>query len=237
MTQTETKETISQRFRRNFFYGLIVILPIVATFWLVNTLIQVLSKPLNSFLSGTIEPFSQIDVPILASFLITACLITFIGFLARNIIGRAILSFFEGLMIRIPIISIVYKSIKQIITAFTFQNKGMLCAVLVEYPRKGIWALGFMTKEDASGLYDEDGNDVGEGKSTIFLPTTPNPTSGYYVYVDTKDIIKLSMSVENSIKVLMSAGVVSPEEIKKLTKTSKKTVKKPSDKKSKTSSK
>tara|TARA_Y100001970_G_scaffold274093_1_gene373302 strand:- start:229 stop:849 length:621 start_codon:yes stop_codon:yes gene_type:complete len=199
---SETKESISQRFRRNFLYGLIVILPVAVTFWLLKLLINLFSGPFSSLFGD--------QVPEVVFFIVGIILIALVGFIARNIIGRYLLKIIEGIMTRIPIIKTIYGSVKQIVTAFSFQNKGLLSAVLVEYPRKGIWALGFLTQENVVGLLDDKGTDLGENKVAVFVPTTPNPTSGYYVYFDEKDVKKLAMSVEDSVKVLMSAGVVNP---------------------------
>jgi len=188
--------------KRDFLYGLIVILPILATVWIVKVTINLISGPINSL-------FGQ-KAPLLVSFLLTIAIILLVGIAARNIIGKAILTFIEKLFKRIPIINMIYRSTKQIVNAFSFSNKNLLSAVLVEYPRKGILALGFITKETVSGIQDKNGKEICEGKVALFMPTTPNPTSGYFIYVDRKEIIELSLSIEDSIKVLMSAGVVSP---------------------------
>jgi uncharacterized membrane protein len=109
----------------------------------------------------------------------------------------------------------VYRSTKQIINAFSFnKNKSLMRSVLVEYPRKGMWAIGFVTLDEVKGLTTADGQDIGAGKIAVFLPTTPNPTSGYFVYVDKSEVLEIDLTVEESIKVLMSAGVVSPEGLK-----------------------
>ena len=188
--------------KRDFLYGLMVIIPIVATIWLVLFLIDIISGPLD-FMFGS-------RLPVFITFLISLLLISVIGVTARNILGRSVLKFFESLMVRIPIISVIYKSTKQIVNAFSFNNKSLMSAVLIEYPRKGIWALAFVTKEEVNGLYDINGNDLGKDKCALFVPTTPNPTSGYFIYVNKKDTIPLALSIEESVKVLMSAGVVNP---------------------------
>ena len=200
------ENTLYTKFRTNFLSGLFFVLPLVATIWIVSFLIDLISGPLSLLLGQRI--------PELLSFLITLIIITFIGFVVRNFIGKVLVRFFENLMGKIPIINIIYTSIKQIINAFSFQNKGLLKAVLVEYPRKGVWAMGFLTKDDAAGLMDSQGNDFGAGMCSVFMPTTPNPTSGYFLYVPKSDVKELQISVENSIKILMSAGVISPADAK-----------------------
>ena len=200
--EEKKEESFSKALQKDFLYGLIVVIPVVATIWLVIFVVNLFSGPIGALLPQ--------KIPVTISFVLTLILITLIGIAARNIIGRAVLVFFEGLFARIPIINIIYRSTTQIVNAFKFKDKSLLSAALVEYPRKGMWALAFVTKKDAAGLKNAKGVDIGAGKSAVFIPTTPNPTSGYFVYLDKKEVIELSMSVEDSIKVLMSAGVVSP---------------------------
>ena len=141
------EESLGKTLRKDFLYGLIVVMPIVATIWLVMISIEIFSGPISAIFGQKIPPFF--------SFILTLITITLIGLLARNIIGRALISFLERLMNRIPIINIIYKSTKQIVNAFSFNKQSLLSAVLVEYPRKGIWALGFITRTNVSGLIDK----------------------------------------------------------------------------------
>lgn len=207
MDDKKTEHKKGLNLKRDFLYGMILILPVAGTIWLVTITIDLFSVPMSILFGRKIPGF--------ASFLLTLVVITLVGILARNIIGKAVFTWFELLMSRIPIINIIYKSIKQVVNAFSFQKK-MLATVLVEYPRKGMFALGFLTREHASGLRDRDGKDRVEGLSAVFIPTTPNPTSGYFLYLKTSEIIKLDVSVEDSVKILMSAGVLSPTGLPKV---------------------
>jgi len=209
VTLEENKEAPKRglNLKRDFLYGMILILPVAGTIWLVSVTIELFSGPMSALFGRKLPGF--------ASFLLTLLLITLVGILARNIIGRAVLTWFELLMSRIPIVNIIYKSIKQVVNAFSFQQK-MLATVLVEYPRKGMFALGFLTRESANGVVDMDGKDRVEGLSAVFIPTTPNPTSGYFLYLKSSEITKLDISVEDSVKILMSAGVLSPTSIPKV---------------------
>lgn len=201
------KESFSHRIRNNFLYGLFVILPIFATFWFVSLVIEVVSGPLSSLLGQRI--------PTSISFLISVVLILIIGVTARNFFGKMVLTFFEAIFEKTPLVNIVYRSTKQIINAFSFnKDKSLMRSVLVEYPRKGMWAIGFVTLDNVKGLFTKEGEDIGQGKIAVFLPTTPNPTSGYFLYVNKDEVIEVDLSVEESIKVLMSAGVVSPDGLK-----------------------
>jgi len=203
MVEKEHSEKKHFNLKRDFFYGLFLVLPVIATIWVVLFSIDLISGPVSSIFGKSI--------PNALSFIMTIIFITLIGVLARNLIGRVAIGYIEKLMSRIPIINIVYKSFKQVITAFSFQDKKLMSAVLVEYPRKGMWALGFLTREDPSGIYNLAGEDVVSDKIAIFIPTTPNPTSGYFLYVDKNDVIRLDITIEESIKILMSAGVLSPQ--------------------------
>lgn len=200
--ETRTSKLI-KNLKKDFFYGLFVVLPLFATMWLVWMMINIISSPMNSILGQRI--------PAVIAFFFSVAIITAIGIAARNFLGSMVLHYVELLMNRIPIINTIYKSTKQVVNAFSMQDKKLLSAVLVEYPRKGVWALAFVTCEDAKGVLDKEGKDLTNGKMSLFVPTTPNPTSGYFIFVEKEDIRPLGMSIEESVKLLMSAGVLSPE--------------------------
>ncbi len=206
MQEEEIKPSFIESLKTDFLYGLFFILPFIATVWLVIFSIKLISGPISQLLGK--------DIPIVISFLITIGLITFIGLLARNILGRALLKTFDALVSKIPFVNRIYNSVRQLISAFSFQDK-LLSAVFLEYPRKGVWAMGFITKEDPKGILNHDGEELVSGMCSVFVPTTPNPTSGYFIYVKKDELIPLKMSVEDSVKILMSAGVITPGEGKK----------------------
>jgi len=195
--------SFASKIRRDFVYGLILVLPVVATVWLVIFMIEVISGPISTV-------FAQ-KIPTPISFVLTLFIITLIGLIGRNFLGKALFSYTEYLISRIPVVNNIYRSTTQIVNAFTMKDKAKMSPVLLEYPRAGAWALGFVTRSDVSGLLNTEGKDLGEGMIAVFVPTTPNPTSGYFIYVKETEIHHLKMSVEESIKVLMSAGVVNPE--------------------------
>lgn len=189
-------------FQRDFLYGLILIIPLVVTIWILIFSISLFTGPVSRLFGQTIHP--------VIAFCLSIGFIFLVGFFARNLIGKAIITSLETWMGRIPIIRTVYYSVKQIVSSFTIQKKRLLSSVLIEYPRKGVWAMGFITNENVSGLKDKDGQSIGLDKCAVFVPTTPNPTSGVFLYVPESDLIRLDMSVEQSVKVLISAGVLSP---------------------------
>ena len=193
--------SILQRLRLNFIYGLVIILPIFATVWLVLFFVEWITGPATTLIGP--------GVPQLLSFCSTIVVITMIGLIAKNYIGQFILETVESIVVKVPIVGGIYKSTKQIIAAFSLNKNNNMSPVMIEYPRKGLWALGFVT-QDLVNMTTDSGDMFGENKVAVFIPTTPNPTSGNFVYVDNKEVVRLAMSVEQSIKLLMSAGVVNP---------------------------
>lgn len=196
-------ESIKLNFKNDFVTGLILLIPIFATVWVLNLFVRIMSVPVQIVLGQTI--------PSLLSFLISVLFITVIGFFGRNFVGKAVLSYVENVLSKIPVVNTLYKSVKQVVGSFSMQKENLAAAVLIEYPRKGIWCLGFVTKEHAHGFFDTQGVDLVEGKCAVFVPTTPNPTSGFFVYADRSELKFLDVSIEDSIKTLMSAGVISPD--------------------------
>tara|TARA_A100001015_G_C14991544_1_gene714178 strand:- start:152 stop:760 length:609 start_codon:yes stop_codon:yes gene_type:complete len=193
------KETIYQRLKTTFVYGLFVIIPIALTIWIVLSLIQLISGPVSSLFGQSISDMT--------SFILSILFITGIGFLARNFLGQTLISIFESIIERIPLVRLIYKSIKQVADSLSFKKKALAC-VLVEYPRKGTYALGWITNEHPLPLKSKNGQNVVEDMISVFVPTTPNPTSGYFLYLKREECQELDISIEESIKLLMSAGVL-----------------------------
>jgi len=189
-------------FRNSFFYGLMIILPVLATIWLTKFTVKFVSEPLQT-ISGD-------RLPLVASFLVTLLLVTFIGVVARNVVGKHILQFLEDFLQRIPFVSVVYRSSKQIVDGFSMQRRSMMKPVLVEYPRKGAWTIGFLVKEHVDMPLPEASTE-GDHWCAVFIPTAPNPTSGYFVYVVCSDLRPVSLSAEECVKIVMSIGILSPE--------------------------
>lgn len=205
--KSSSTHSIASFFRMNFMLGLVLILPVVATIWLVVFSVRVVSQPL-SLLIGQ-------ESPMIISFVLTLVIITLLGFVASNFIGRTMIDYFDRLVVKIPVIGMIYRSSKQVISAFSFNNRDLLSAVLVEYPRSGTWALAYVTSETVNGLTPinkENTTFDSQKMVSLFVPTTPNPTSGYLIYVNESDIVRLDMSVEESIRLLMSAGVLSSQQ-------------------------
>jgi uncharacterized membrane protein len=137
--------------------------------------------------------------------------ITLVGFLTANLIGRSIVSYGESILNRMPVVRNLYSGLKQIFqTVFNEKSESFKEVALIEYPRKGLWALVFIATDTKGEAQSKMEKDAGQTIS-VFLPTTPNPTSGFLLFVPEKDLIRLDMSVEDAAKLVISAGLVAPE--------------------------
>ncbi len=188
--------------RNSFFYGLMIVLPVVATIWLTGFTVRFVSEPLQAISGGRL--------PLVASFLVTLLLVMLLGMLAKNVAGKHVLQFLEDFLQRIPFVSVVYRSSKQIVDGFSVQQRSAMKPVLVEYPRRDIWTIGFLVKENVD-LPLPEGKGPDDYWCAVFLPTAPNPTSGYFVYVLYSELKMMSMTAEECVKVVMSIGILSPQ--------------------------
>ena len=211
--QPNTNISILAKFRRFFLTGLLVTAPIIITIyvtWLVITFIDVkVANLLPEYLDfRKALPF---QIPGLG-LVIVVFVITLIGAITPGLIGRNLLKLGEMILFKTPVIRTVYSSIKQIMeTVMSTNSKSFKEVVLVEYPRKDIWVIAFVT----SSVKGEIDNKIKKSKLvSIFVPTTPNPTSGFLLFVAQKDLIYLDMPVEQAVKLVISGGIVSPKQKK-----------------------
>jgi len=195
----KVKKSIFVKLRNYFITGAIVLIPIGITIYLTLFIIKLSS----SFLPKTINPNSYlpIDIPGI-EILITIILLTFIGWLSLSFLGRKFLELFNNILKKIPILRTIYSAVGQMTESFTKSEGMQKSVVILEYPRKGIWVVGFATKENKGEISKK----INEDLVNIFVPTTPNPTSGFLLMVPKKDIIYLDMSFEDASKFIVSAG-------------------------------
>ncbi len=192
------------RLRNYFITGIVVLIPIGLTLYLTKFIIDVSSKLLPKELNPNFYlPFKIPGLEII----VTVIFITFIGGLSLSFIGRKILQIFNDLLKRIPILRTIYSAIGQLTETFAKSKGDKKSVVLVEYPRKGTWAVGFATKENKGEIK----NKVGEELVNVFVPTTPNPTSGFLLMFLKKEVIYLDISFEQASKFIVSAGSTDPE--------------------------
>ncbi|MDJ0860239.1 MAG: DUF502 domain-containing protein [Dinoroseobacter sp.] len=200
--------------RANFLTGLVVIAPIAVTLWLIWTVVGVIDGWVLPFIPEAYNPALilkerfDIDISIRGVGVIFFLFFTVIvGWLAKGLLGRSFIRWTEGLVTQMPVVRSVYGGLKQIVeTVLSSSNTSFEKACLVEYPRKGMWAIAFIST-NAKGEIAQKGDD---DMLSIFLPTTPNPTSGFLLFVPRKDVRILDMTVEDAAKLVISAGLVYP---------------------------
>ena len=185
--------------RNNFIAGIVVLIPIGITLYLTLFLIRISGKVIPKEINpNNYLPFNIPGVEILIALLI----ITFIGWLSLSFLGKKFFELFNNILKKIPILRTIYSSIGQMTESLTKSDNKQKSVVLLEYPRKGLWAVGFATKEN-EGLIK---NNVKEDIINVFVPTSPNPTSGFLLMVPKKDLIFLDVSFEQASKFIVSAG-------------------------------
>ncbi len=199
MSGTNLKKSIFSKIRNNFIAGVVVLIPIGITLYLTLFLVKISGK----IIPKEINPnnYLPFDIPGV-EIIIALVIITFIGWLSLSFLGKKFFELFNNLLKKIPILRTIYSAIGQMTESFTKTDNKQKSVVLLEYPRKGIWAVGFATKEN-EGLIK---NKVNEDIVNIFVPTTPNPTSGFLLMVPKKDLIYLDVSFEQASKFIVSAG-------------------------------
>jgi len=195
----KVKKSILIRLRNYFITGAIVLIPIGITIYLTLFIIRISSN----FLPKKINPnnYLPFDIPGI-EILITIMLITFIGGLSLSFLGKKFLELFNNVLKKIPILRTIYSAVGQLTESFTQSSGSKKSVVILEYPRKGIWVVGFSTKDNKGEISKKTNEDL----VNVFVPTTPNPTSGFLLMLPRKDLIYLDMSFEDASKFIVSAG-------------------------------
>ena len=205
---------LAKRFRNAFLTGLLIFLPLGTTIFVLNFLLDLFKDPATrlAFELGLREEsfFFGLETILAALGLFVGILgLTILGFLSNYVLGRFFISLTEKILDQVPFLNTVYRSVKQIVETFGKQNRAVFKSVaLVEYPREDSFVLGFITN-DASGETEQV---IGRKLTNVFVPTTPNPTSGFLLLVPSEDIHHLEMSVGEGMKMLISGGAVIPAE-------------------------
>ncbi len=199
MTKNTIKKSIFSRIRNNFIAGIVALIPIGITLYLTLFIIKLSTK----LIPKEINPnnYLPFDIPGL-EIIIALILITFVGWLSLSFLGQKFFELFNNVLKKIPILRTIYSAIGQMTESFTKNEKNKSSVVLLEYPRKGVWAVGFATKDNEGVIADK----VNEELINVFLPTTPNPTSGFLLMVPKKELIYLDVSFEQASKFIVSAG-------------------------------
>jgi len=209
-------KSLLARWQANFWAGLVIVLPAVISIavlrWLFGT-VSVITDTLLFFLPGELTHHHQGSGPMhwywsLVALVLAIILIATVGLLARNYFGRKIIEWVDLAMMRVPLLNKIYSATKQVNDAFSASNKSAFrTVVLVEFPHAGMWSIGFVTSEQQEEVQARTGRKV----MCVFVPATPNPTSGFLMMVPVEKVIKLEMSVAEAIKYIVSLGAILPE--------------------------
>ena len=203
MAKNKPKKSILSSLRNNFIAGVVVLIPIGITLYLTIFIINISSK----LIPKEINPnhYLPYNIPGL-EILIAVLLITIIGWISLSFIGKRLFNFFETILNKIPIIRTIYSAVEQLIETFTSSKSDKKTVVLVEYPRKGVYAVGFATKENTGEIRKKAGKEL----LNVFVPTTPNPTSGFLLMFPKDEVIFLDLTFEEASKFIVSAGRFNP---------------------------
>jgi uncharacterized membrane protein len=199
-----TKSTFIKRY---FITGLLIWVPLVITLWVLNLLVSTMDQTLH-LLPAEFRTERWIGMHIPGMGVLLALLVVFLtGLLAANIIGQRLVVFWEGVLARIPVVNSIYKGVKQVSdTLFSPTGQAFRKALLVQYPRQGAWTIAFQTGTPGGDVANHlEGDFV-----SVYVPTTPNPTSGFFLMMPRDDVIELDMSVDEALKYIISMGVVAP---------------------------
>jgi len=197
-------KSILAAFRNNFIAGVVVLIPIGITVYLSIFIIKISSK----ILPKEINPNNYLPYEIMGiEILIAIFLITLIGWISLSFVGKKLLSWVDEIFKKIPILRTIYSAVGQMTSTLTQSKDNRKSVVLVQYPKEGTWAVGFVTQENKGEISDKTQKEL----VNVFLPTTPNPTSGFLLMYEKKDVIFLDITFEQASKFIVSAGTSNPE--------------------------
>lgn len=196
-----------QLIKRYFLTGLLIWVPLVITVWVLSIIVSTLDQSLQ-LLPTSVHPRTLVGFPIPGvGALLTLLMILLTGLLATNFIGQKLVLWSEKIVARIPVVNSVYHSVKQVSdTLFSSSGNAFRKALLVQYPRQGSWTIAFLTGKPGGDVL----NHLQGEYVSVYVPTTPNPTSGFFLMMPTKDVVELDMTVDEALKYIISMGVVAP---------------------------
>jgi uncharacterized membrane protein len=208
--QPPKRRSLFASLRASFLTGLVVIAPVGLTIWLIWSVTGWIDGFVLPLVPRTIQPEKYIGINLRGvGVIIFLIFTTFVGWIGKGLIGRSLIAYGETLVDRMPVVRTIYSGIKQISeTVFAQSERSFEKACLIQYPRKGIWAIGFISinaKGEVAKRAETSGELVG-----VFVPTTPNPTSGFLLFFPEEDVMELDMTVEEAAKLVISAGLVYP---------------------------
>ena len=198
----------TESLRSHFLAGLLVFLPLAITLWFIGWVINLLDSVL-AVLPDALHPNSYLPfaIPKLGA-LVTLLLILFLGFLTRGVATRRFLAAWENVFIQIPVFRGVYTAVQKLVQTFLGQSNAQRQVVMIEYPRSGVFTIGFAMGRAWSHLEDKKSAQL----VNVFIPTTPNPTSGFYLLVPTHEVTPLNLTMEEGLKLITSSGLITPDD-------------------------
>lgn len=206
-----------QLIKRYFITGLLIWVPLAITAWVLSLIASAADQTLR-LLPESVQPLHLLgfDIPG-AGIALTLLIILTTGLLAANFIGQRLVSWWEKLLARIPVVNSIYNSVKQVSdTLFSSSGNAFRKALLIQYPREGSWTIAFLTGKPGGDV----ANHLKDDYVSVYVPTTPNPTSGFFLMLPKRDVIELDMAVDEALKYIISMGVVAPPVRKKRRSTS-----------------
>jgi uncharacterized membrane protein len=209
-TNAASQTSLAGRVRNYFLTGLVVAGPLAVTAWLIWTIVTWVDGFVTPLIPPVYRPDTYLPWPLPGTGLVLAFLVlTLLGFLTANLVGRTLVGWGEGLLNRMPIVRPVYRTMKQVFEAlFSKSGSSFRQVALVEFPAPGMWSLVFLSQPPSGDLADK----LPKGEHvSAFLPCTPNPTTGFFFYVKRSELVILDVSVENAMTLLISAGMVQPD--------------------------
>ena len=200
-----------EKIRKSFLAGIITIIPIALTVYVLQAIFNIslavggkIAEPLKNVVNADFIGFNLLTS--IAGLFVVLITLIIVGFFARNVLGKRVVNWIEGIFKKIPLISMIYTTTKQIIESISgTTNNSFQKVVYIEYPRKRLWTLGFVTNESS--------NKENEKFYHLFIPTTPNPTSGYFLVIPIEDALDAEISVEEGFRMIISSGIVSSNKI------------------------
>lgn len=193
--------------KKYFITGLLVLVPLFITIWVLKTLVQTLDQSLLLLpIQWRPEAWLGVDIPGFGAILTMAIILT-TGLVATNIFGQQLIELWEQLLARVPVVKSIYSSVKQVSdTLFSDSGNAFRQALLIEYPRQGVWTIAFLTGSPGGDVAHHLQGDY----VSVYVPTTPNPTSGFFLMLPKSEVIALDMSVDQALKYIISMGTVAP---------------------------
>ena len=199
-------------YKKYILTGIISIIPVYITYWIIEQIFLIVSIPgknIISYFTSLFNLSNDINIKLITiteymlGFILTIMSLFFLGLIISNVVGKKIYSYFETLLNSIPVVNKVYSSIKQIISTISIDNKkSFKKVVMIQYPKKGLWTIAMVTGESTNKNKKEF--------YTLFVPSTPNPTTGYMIIISKEDVVNTNLSVEDATKVILSGGLVTP---------------------------